>query len=49
MLQNDMTGFNPASNNNRVGVITDFTSPEVSEVLRNCIRKYAELPLAGKN
>jgi len=44
MLQMDMTGFNPSANQDKVGVITDFTSPEVSQILRNCIETYGDLP-----
>jgi len=44
MLQMDMTGWNPANNQNRVGIITDFTNADVSTVLRRCIETYAQLP-----
>jgi len=44
VLQLDMTGYNPPANNNRVGIITDFTNPELNQLLRRVVQTYGELP-----
>jgi len=45
MIQLDMTGWNPAQNQNRVGIATDFTNPDLTTVLRRCVETYGQLPM----
>jgi len=46
MLQNDMTGFNPAANQNKVGIITDFVDVNLTAILRKLVTEYGKLPWA---
>jgi hypothetical protein len=39
-----VTGFTNAQNQNRVGVVTDFTDSGINTLLRKCIVEYGKLP-----
>jgi bacterial leucyl aminopeptidase len=39
-----VTGFTNAQNQNRVGVVTDFTDAGINSLLRKCIVEYGKLP-----
>ncbi|KAJ1967533.1 hypothetical protein IWQ62_001798 [Dispira parvispora] len=41
MMQMDMTGFYPK--NEKVGIITDFTDPQLTDLLRNLVTEYTRL------
>jgi len=44
MMQIDMNGYNPTANQNRIGIITDFTNADLNEIMRKALLIYAQLP-----
>jgi leucyl aminopeptidase len=44
MMQFDMTGFTQGGTDEKIGIITDFTDPELTSFLRTLVRTYSKLP-----
>jgi leucyl aminopeptidase len=47
MMQMDMTGFTSPDKEEHVGVVTDFTSPQLSTFLRTLIDGYLAIPFVN--